>query len=226
MIRKLQWKTIPWWKAAMGAAMVLAAFWFSDLGPGSDSPQSWSFSSEQAPMAISTAAIVSSPGAIATPENIIVEIAGEVMDPGVYELAQGSRLIAGVEAAGGLTEKADTRDTNLAGKLADGMKIYIPTKEETASKAKTSGTRPGTAYISGSTVLQVATADEGNGKIDINHADSAQLQTLHGVGPATADKIIRYRQANGPFATIEDLVRVSGIGEKTLEKLRDAITAE
>lgn len=225
MIRNLQWKTIPWWKAAAGAALVLAAFWFSGQGPGADAPDAWTLTSHGDVGTVTGAAVGTEPAG-ATPAAIVVEIAGAVADPGVFELPAGSRLITGVEAAGGLTERADTRDTNLAGKLADGMKLYIPTKEETENAAKASGTKPGAAYADGSTALQSVGADAEGAKVDINHADSAQLQTLHGVGPATADKIIRYRQTNGPFSTIEDLVRVSGIGEKTLEKLRDVITAE
>lgn len=145
---------------------------------------------------------------------IIVDIAGAVMKPSVVELPEGSRVFEAIEKAGGLAKDADLRSTNQAEILTDGQKIYIPTKhemEESQAGSASSGI--------------VFNAAAGQSKlININTADSQTLQQLKGVGPATAEKIISYRNENGKFKTIEDIKNVSGIGDKTFEKLKDKIT--
>lgn len=135
--------------------------------------------------------------------QIYVDIGGAVKNPQVVELPEGSRVEDAIEAAGGLTDKADLTDINRAAFLEDGEKVYIP---------------------------EVYDEDEvgdsqvrGDGKININTADFEELQELNGVGPATAEKIIGYREENGRFSSIEDIKNVSGIGEKTFEKFKDDI---
>ena len=135
---------------------------------------------------------------------LVIDIGGAVIFPGVLELPEGSRVYEAVEYAGGLREDADIRNVNLAAPLLDGEKIYIPTKEE-AEQLSVSGT--GIPL----------------GKVNINTATSDALQTLNGVGPATAAAIIEYRTENGPFKKTEDLMNVSGIGKKTFEKLKEHI---
>jgi len=158
---------------------------------------------------------------------IVIDVSGEVMVPSVYTLSDGARVYEAVDAAGGLTENADTRNTNLAAILSDGMKLYIPSKKEVEEEEKQTGETPGSRYINGST-SQSAAASGGSkaGLININTANSAELQKLPGVGPVTADKIISYRNEYGEFKAIEELMNVSGIGEKTFAKLKNTITAE
>jgi len=150
---------------------------------------------------------------------ILIDVAGAVNNPSVVELPEGSRIYQAIEKAGGLKESADLRSTNQAEILTDGQKIYIPTKEElegTDSTKKSGGTI--------SFTLPYDTSSGSSGLININTADSAKLQELTGVGPSTAEKIISYRNENGKFNRIEDIKNVSGIGEKTFEKLKDKIT--
>lgn len=159
-------------------------------------------------------------------EFLTVEIAGEVHQPYVYDVPQGSRVIDGIKAAGGLTDSADTRDTNLAAPLVDGMKVYVPSKLEVNAVEVTTGIKAGSSYVSGSTAIKSEASQSDSGKVNINTADSVRLQTLNGVGPATAEKIISYRTEKGPYKTIDDIKKVSGIGEKTYEKLKEHIIVE
>lgn len=151
---------------------------------------------------------------------IFVDVAGAVERPGVYELDSKARINDALIAAGGLAENADrvwvSKSINLAATVKDGAKIYI--------KA-VSGDQPAGGSVSGSgsdnsAVAGVSTMSD---KINLNTAGQAELEKLPGVGPATAEKIINYRQ-NNPFSTIEDLMKVPGIGEKTFEKMKDMIS--
>jgi len=135
--------------------------------------------------------------------QIYVDIGGAVKNPQVVELPEGSRVEDAIEAAGGLTDKADLTDINRAAFLEDGEKVYIP---EVYEEDGDRGTVP-----------------QGDGRVNINTADSEQLQELSGVGPATAEKIIEYREENGRFSKIEDIKNVSGIGDKTFEEFKDDI---
>jgi len=143
-------------------------------------------------------------------DMILVDIGGEVLNPMVAELEEGSRVEDAIKAAGGVTENADLTEINRAGFLEDGDKILIPAKA--AEESFTEDTSKGSSYSMYS-----------DGRVNINTADSQQLQTLDGIGPAMAEKIIAYRQENGRFRTIEDIKNVSGIGEKTFDKLKDNI---
>lgn len=153
-----------------------------------------------------------------TAENIlsvvIVHIDGAVQAPGVYELSEDSRINDAVAKAGGLTEQADTSAVNLAAKLTDGQKVHIPTFEE----------------VELSVSAAALTSEDGSSGssfneslVNINTATAEELDTLPGVGPATAATIIQDREDCGPFTSIEDLMRVSGIGEKKYAKLKDYI---
>ena len=161
-------------------------------------------------------------------KTIIVDIEGAVKNPGVFYLEDGSRVNDAVREAGGLTNDADTRWVNLAARLADGDKVYIPKHGENDNDSSkpsrpvgiiTQDTTGGSASSGTGTSNDMA-----NVMVNINTATSAQLQTLSGVGPVTAQKIIDYRENVGKFNKIEDIMRVSGIGQKTFDGFKDKIT--
>lgn len=139
---------------------------------------------------------------------LVVYVCGEVVNPGVYELTSGMRICDAVDAAGGLTKKASRDYWNLAEELTDGQMLYFPTAEE-AKKREKSAAEPG------------ATAD---GKVNINTADISQLLTIPGIGQTRAEAVLAYRQENGNFQSIEDIMKVSGIKNGLFEKMKDYIT--
>lgn len=158
--------------------------------------------------------------------KIFIDIGGEVKNPGVYEVTSDSRIFEAIEKAGGLTEKADTTNVNQAETVKDGQKISIPKKGATAqSNGGSGGESSQTTSAPASNAQNSAGTDPASGaKININSADSSQLQTINGIGPSTAEKIIRYRTSKGAFKSIDDLKKVNGIGDKKLEKLRPYVT--
>lgn len=134
-------------------------------------------------------------------ELLIVHVSGSVKRAGVYQLEKDKRIIDAIEKAGGMLEEADSDALNLAEKIKDGMKIYVPKKGE---KSTTSTNLKSQSYI------------------DLNLAEKEELMTLPGVGEKTADKIIAYREAQ-PFEKVEDLLKVSGFGKKKMEALKGLI---
>jgi len=154
-----------------------------------------------------SAGVSGSPAASAAP--LIVDVTGWVLRPGVYEFAAGDRVIDAVSRAGGAREGADLSVINLAAPLADGTQVVV-SKEGQVPTAAAAG---GAAGVPGSGVL-----------VNINTASETELETLNGVGPVTAAAIIQYRTDNGPFAAVDDLMDVSGIGPATLEELRPQVT--
>ncbi len=146
-------------------------------------------------------------------EIIVIHIAGEVKKSGVYELAEDSRVIDAIMAAGGETEKADLDRLNLAAPIFDGDKIYVPSFID---ESPGPGDLPAYGH-------QENTA-AGDGRINLNRASSEELQELPGIGPSKADSIIEYRKEHGGFSEINELIEVNGIGEKTLENLKDKLT--
>jgi competence protein ComEA len=141
-----------------------------------------------------------------TPVAIIVDVAGWVRRPGVYEFASGDRVIDAVNRAGGARNGADLTSLNLAAPLADGTQIVVPSPGATVPAG-------GGSTGAGSTAL-----------ININTASETELETLPDVGPVTAAAIIDYRTQNGPFTAVDDLIDVSGIGPATLEQIRPFVT--
>ena len=140
--------------------------------------------------------------------SVVVDVSGAVMDPTVVTLPEGSRVYEAIEAAGGLADDADLSALNRASVLEDGEKVYVPTVSQD------SGGGSGETSSSQESTL-----------VNINIADVDELDTLPGIGPATAQAIVDERTANGRFASTEDLMRVSGIGEKKFEKLAPLICA-
>lgn len=163
-------------------------------------------------------AIEASPeSTVAAAEVVVVHVAGAVRTPGVYELAASARVDDAIRAAGGGLGDAAIDALNLARVLTDGEQVYVPTEEEVAA-----GVVTGAGGASG----LVAGATGSGGLVNLNTATVADLDALPGIGPSTAQKIVDDRSANGPFATIDDLMRVSGIGVAKVESLRDLVTVK
>jgi competence protein ComEA len=149
--------------------------------------------------------------------SLFVHILGEVANPGLYELREGDRAIDAVAAAGGLTEAADEAQLNLARFLNDGEQIVVPAVGAVAQP----GVSPPGAGGSGASGSGTGPAGTG---ISLNTADAATLEDLPGVGPELASRIVAWREANGPYTSVDDLLNVAGIGEKTVDGLRDSAT--
>jgi len=152
------------------------------------------------------------------PERWVIYLTGEVARPGILEVAPGSRLYEAVEAAGGLTSMADKEGINLAAKLSDGVHAHIPrVGEKPASEGNL--TPAGKEPLSRKGDLSPASP----APIDINHAAAEELEALPGIGPKLARQIVEDRTANGPFRAREDLMRVKGIGQAKLERIKEMI---
>ncbi|TFD33163.1 ComEA family DNA-binding protein [Cryobacterium cryoconiti] len=153
---------------------------------------------------------------LASPESaaiIFVHVLGAVRRPGLFELSTGARVMDAVAAAGGLTETADPSGANLARKLTDGEQLYLPQVGELPPGPPAGAGSGGGAAAGGAATL-----------VNLNTATLADLDTLPRIGPAMAQRILDYREANGPFASVDDLRNVTGIGEKTFEGLSTLVT--
>lgn len=138
-------------------------------------------------------------------EKIVVHVAGAVKNPGVYTLEEGKRVKDAIEVAGGALPEADLLRLNLAQKIHDEDKLYVPKIGETPEQLEQANESYGAT---------VGISSKSDGKVNINTADETELIQLPGIGPATAQKIIDYRTTNGFFKSIEDIKKVSGIGDK------------
>jgi len=148
------------------------------------------------------------PAPASTSAEIGVYVVGAVMNPGVYFLPHGSRVADALETAGGSTEEADLARVNLAKRVYDEEQIYVPRLgEENPPLPLPTGSSGGQA----------------GGKININTATAAELDTLPGIGPVLGQRIVDYRETNGPFAAIEDIKNVRGIGDATFEEIKELI---
>ena len=153
-------------------------------------------------------ALVPAPTASTSPTTVIlVDVAGWVRRPGVYEFAEGARVIDAIDAAGGARPGAVLSSLNLAAPLVDGTQVLVPKESQSAPTTET-----GTG-TSGAT-----------GLVNVNSATNAELETLPGIGEVIAQAIVDHRTENGPFTSVEQLVDVSGIGDATLENIRELVT--
>lgn len=143
---------------------------------------------------------------------VVVDVKGAVKKPGIYRLAKDSRVHDAIRMAGGTSAEADLLKVNLAERLSDGKVIYIAKKGEEI---------PEIAWVdqASSTV-----GSEKTGKININTATAEVLEQLNGIGPKKAQAIVRYREENGPFSSVDEIAKVPGIGEKTLDQFKEQIT--
>jgi competence protein ComEA len=161
----------------------------------------WPRSSEDIPTHLPFVTIP--PSTTTTPTEVVVHVAGSVLRPGLYHLPPGDRVADLLEAAGGPLDEADLDRLNLAEPLLDGVRIWVPSVEEPQDPLPTPGA--------------------GNGPVDLNRATAAQLESLTGVGPSLAAAIFDHRGRFGPFASVDDLLAVSGIGPAKLAGLRDQV---
>lgn len=170
-------------------------------------------------------------------EKIIVHISGAVQNEGIVELESGSRVADAIEKVGGLKENAYMDEINLAYQLEDGEKIHIPTIEEQKEKENQEskvGNESGTGNVGTTSKSSNSSINNGSQnektsnqtKININTATEQELDSLPGIGPSTAAKILEYRKEKGKFKTIEEIKEVSGIGESKYEKIKDRITVK
>ncbi len=161
------------------------------------------------PIVVSTALPAATLFPPPAPSPIRVHVTGAVLAPGVYKLPEGSIVQGAVEAAGGPAADADLERINLAVELRDQQQVYVPRQGEENPPSLVSGG-----------------GDSATTPVNINTAMSAELETLPRIGPTTAQRIMEYREASGPFGTIEDIQNVPGIGPATFEGLKDLITVD
>ncbi|MGQ9845500.1 MAG: helix-hairpin-helix domain-containing protein [Caldisericia bacterium] len=152
-------------------------------------------------------------------QKIYVHIIGEIKYPGVYEMEAGDRVFQLVEKAGGVTENADISSINLSKKLVDGEKITIFAKKTSVN----TGNLSSSGNLNNNSFSTNASTNSSN-LININTASQKELEELPGIGPTLSQRIIEYREKNGYFQTIEDIKKVSGIGDKKFEAIKDLIT--
>ena len=191
--------------ATIGAIVVIALaagawWWWHDPPP----------SAAEASLPMAAAADASGPPTTLEPVGeVIAHAAGAVNRPGVYTLAAGSRVADLIDAAGGAVADADLDRVNLAAPLGDGSQVHVPVLGEASAGAPIGGE---------------GVADGQAALIDLNTAGAEELETLPGIGPATSAAIIQHREDNGPFATVDGLIAVNGIGDAKLAALRDLVT--
>jgi competence protein ComEA len=151
----------------------------------------------------------------APPARVVVDVVGAVRRPGLYRLAQGARVADAVARAGGSTRKADLSLVNLAALVSDGEQVVVPRRGAGVAAAGAAGGAGGAGASSASGIP--------TGPVHLNSATVEQLDTLPGVGPVTAQKIVDYRQKHGAFTSVDELDAVSGIGPARLDQLRDLV---
>ena len=153
---------------------------------------------------VETVSVDASDGPVEVQSDVVyVYVSGAVRSPGLYVLDRSARVVDAIAAAGGFAAEADETAVNLARAISDGEQLDVPLEGEVSG--------PGTA-------------PPGNGRVNLNTADAAELDTLPRIGPAMAQRIIEWRDANGRFTSVEDLLAVPGIGDKMLESLRDLVS--
>ena len=199
------------WKATLITFVLLVAFFVTFFGQKQNDITVLSLDENTITSESISADIT--PSIMNSPASIFIDVGGEVRNPGVVELETGARVYQAIAQAGGVTAEADLAPVNQAMVLSDGDKIYIPKYEETTQSQASA--HMGASFITNSTQV--------SGKININSATLQELQTLSGIGPVTAQKIIDYRNENGKFVELHHLMDVPGIGEKTFDSLKDSI---
>lgn len=157
-------------------------------------------------------------GTESAPEQLIVHVAGAVDQPGIVELPGGARVHEALEAAGGAQGDAALDVLNLAAEVQDGSLLTVPTQQEVADGDFSTAKEEGGPGQSG------ATSDGVGSRVDLNHAQAAELEDLPGIGPALSERIVTHREQHGSFESLEDLAAVSGVGPAVLADLEDLVT--
>lgn len=203
----------PLFFAAAAVVLVSAGMWWLMRAPALPVEQELPLAAGSVPDATLATIVQPTGPTVTVVSSVVVHVAGSVADPGVFELASTDRVHDAVQRAGGPTNQADLDRVNLAAPLVDGQRVYIPAIGEEVEPAAelSSGGAP------------VVESDSGSGPVNINTADAAELEGLPGIGPATAAAIVEDRERNGPFAAVDELDRVSGIGPAKLEQLRGLV---
>ena len=208
-----------------------------DAQPSSSPNPSPAHTSSQRP-SVPPSPSTSTPATAAPDSEVVVHVAGAVMNPGVYHLKPGARNDDAVHAAGGFTSAANPDAINLAAHSEDGSQLYIPTRTEQPSGgagSHASGPLPSSSNGSSSPSISHTKSakssgqsshssnkltDPSQGQVNLNTADSAQLQRIPGIGPAMAERILAYRHTAGRFQSPDELLQISGIGDKKYQKMR------
>ena len=154
-------------------------------------------------------------------EKMYIHIIGEINNPGVIELAKGSRIVDAIEKAGGVTAKADLGKVNLVFMLSDGQKVRIPSIDDNDKNA----------YVitdSGNNIIENSSYNSGTGggKVNLNSATQTELETLTGIGPSLAARILEYRNKIGKFKKVDELKNVKGIGQSKFDDIKDEVVVE
>jgi competence protein ComEA len=192
--------------AVLAVAVVGAVAWAAYARGASGSAPPPELTMPRASAASTMPADAATAGDRASPTSVFVHVAGAVTRPGLYRLGGSPRVADAIDAAGGVAPSADLDGVNLAASVADGERVYVPRAGELPPS--------------------VAGADAGataTGPLDLNTATAEQLDTLPGIGPATADAIVSYRTEHGRFRSVEELLEVRGIGQAKLDELRDKV---
>ena len=219
LIEQLQWfgfrRVIS---TAVAVAVVALGAWWVVRVPPVPVESTISFTATSlAANSITSGVSISIPTDAIPSVGIVVHVAGEVKNPGVYSLSNNARMIDAVMAAGGATARADLEVINLATPLVDSSQIYVPAKGAT-ERPNFARPQPG---MNGATSTKGS--PESAGVVNINRASVTELDALPGVGPSTAEAIVDYRTANGPFGSPEDLLNVKGIGPAKFEAMRKLV---
>ena len=200
---------------ALGVVAAAAGGWWALRPPAGPDP------AQVLPMAGAVPIPTPAPPSLPAPEpeRIVVDVVGAVVRPGVHELPGASRVADAIDAAGGLTADADRLRLNLAEPVADGSRVWVPAVGESSGPELV-------PVVTSSSGLGRAEGGRGagSGTVDINTADAASLEALPGIGPSLAAAIVEHRQRNGAFASVDELVEVSGIGPAKLEQIRPQAT--
>lgn len=215
-------------KMGMGAIALVAIallLWFftKDISPMSSPEMS---EKSETISSITSSEVEESTAMTSAVTMIFVDIKGEVRHPGMYKMDPEDRVYDVIQKAGGLTAKANSQQVDYAQKLCDQMTIYIPKHHESVQQIThlpemQTTTAANTSAVAVSNTAQMSTTE--TNKININTADATTLQQLSGIGQKRAEDIIAYRTQQGAFKTIEDVKKVSGIGDKIFEKIKDQL---